>query len=295
MEPSEVVNQKLRQTQRMKSLYKALKPKTDTILISTKYLKSFRVREAAPIDLENSSQKIGSGPRIFKPMSQETYDGLPKPEITELSFEKDRLTPDDANTTVIFHALLKHLGDPALCPDSPNRLLNFSTWDRVCRPFLRIQKDGVRPHVIVFPTHGLYLDEKPELETHYTRSEILVISQVLESRLPKAQFYYHEVIPLLMISIFNHEVRIIQAHMEADVLCLRRSPFIDLQKFDPHKFGLIIRWILSKPTGGSWYTPEPRTPKAWSDISENKILTLTPKPKPPLVHRKDLDRVRKMR
>ncbi|PGH23153.1 hypothetical protein AJ80_02785 [Polytolypa hystricis UAMH7299] len=111
---------------------------------------------------------------------------------------------------------------------------------------------GIRgvPHLVALSMHMCHED------SHILRSELMILTLMTRWNLRKKEWLFHVMVPVLLVSIRAHELRVIEAYYDDDKkeLVVRYSaPFpirpTDSQKIQQQNIDEVIRWICSKPVG----------------------------------------------
>lgn len=157
----------------------------------------------------------------------------------------------------------------------------YKSWSKECS------------HMIFSSLHGLSPDDSDG--SKISRSELLSLTSVLMERLKLTKLFYHEVYPVgfppqyltdpkepqkanepplfqdvltyifpsqvLMISIHNRKIRLIQAHFDGKILHLQCSSFLDFPSFDKPMFDFFLRWVISNPVGDTKIPTDTVLPK----------------------------------
>ncbi|GLA60814.1 hypothetical protein AtubIFM54640_001311 [Aspergillus tubingensis] len=99
------------------------------------------------------------------------------------------------------------------------------------------------PHCIF----QMYNYADPEEPLH--RSEVLPIVGFMRWRLNRFDYIKHRTFPVLVVSIFRSQARILQAHHDGEYLHISKSKFVDFTENCRENYELFVRWIYSIPCG----------------------------------------------
>ncbi|OJI88798.1 hypothetical protein ASPTUDRAFT_205837 [Aspergillus tubingensis CBS 134.48] len=99
------------------------------------------------------------------------------------------------------------------------------------------------PHCIF----QMYNYADPEEPLH--RSEVLPIVGFMRWRLNRFNYINHRTFPVLVVSIFRSQARILQAYHDGEYLRISKSKFIDFTENCRENYELFVRWIYSIPCG----------------------------------------------
>ncbi|GKZ31044.1 hypothetical protein AbraIFM66950_011010 [Aspergillus brasiliensis] len=81
------------------------------------------------------------------------------------------------------------------------------------------------------------------------RSEILPIVGFMRWRLNRFDYIKHRTFPVMVISIFRSQARILQAYHDGKYLRISKSKFVDFTENSRENYELFVRWICSIPCG----------------------------------------------
>lgn len=102
------------------------------------------------------------------------------------------------------------------------------------------------PHIVLFSIHNLVPEKGKGFSV--TRGEVILLLRMILERIESGEAKY-EIYPVLMVSFFRQSVRIAQAHFDGEHIHMQVAPFIDFVGYDKANLDLLLRHILSKPTG----------------------------------------------
>ncbi|XRM46748.1 hypothetical protein ABZX51_009776 [Aspergillus tubingensis] len=81
------------------------------------------------------------------------------------------------------------------------------------------------------------------------RSEVLPIVGFMRWRLNRFDYIKHRTFPVLVVSIFRSQARILQAYHDGEYLHISKSKFVDFTENCRENYELFVRWIYSIPCG----------------------------------------------
>ncbi|GLA19109.1 hypothetical protein AnigIFM62618_006772 [Aspergillus niger] len=81
------------------------------------------------------------------------------------------------------------------------------------------------------------------------RSEVLPIVGFMRWRLNRFNYIKHRTFPVMVVSIFRSQARILQAYHDGKYLHISKSKFVDFTENCRENYELFVRWIYSLPCG----------------------------------------------
>jgi len=132
-----------------------------------------------------------------------------------------------------------------IAPDSKlqARISHRPEWSY--RSVWKTRGAGSFPHTMLTLVHAIDGDNDQLL-----RGELLVIVDVIRSRLKDPEMQEHNTTPILLFSFFgNHQARIIQAHFDGDRIAMLKSPLYGFSTEEQLNANLsvFVRWMANEP------------------------------------------------
>ncbi|KAL3458379.1 hypothetical protein BJX64DRAFT_292182 [Aspergillus heterothallicus] len=119
-------------------------------------------------------------------------------------------------------------------------------------------RDSDLPHLVALMYTGIDITASPEC---LLRSEVLVVIQIMRSRLPNQTTRLHSTSPVLLYSVVGmHHVRVIEGFHDAKQIVIRVTKLYDISKPDEELYFELRSWqygsASEKSTNDSKVTPE---------------------------------------